>query len=271
MNSRDDRKDDTENKPRANLGVQWILLVGLLSTVLLAGIVFGILFIRQTNTELDDSRQLNCSLQLGQLATAFREYYASHKSFPPDVVYDSAGKPMHSWRMLLLPYLDEDAAEVYDAYDFGQPWNSTHNRQAMSRVPQRVVDLFSCKSSQANQDSTEGFAHYLLLTGDQTLWPRNSTEATRTVSQLTDGVEETIFLVESKQSDILWYEPRDIDRQSFLNALDESAEASSCDTCPLSSHVSGINVVYFDGSLQTISRQADMESVAAKTTIGAND
>ncbi len=53
------------------------------------------------------------------IALALRMYRQDKGCFPPAFVADSSGKPLHSWRTLILPYLDMSA--LYQAYDFAEP------------------------------------------------------------------------------------------------------------------------------------------------------
>ena len=52
-------------------------------------------------------------------------FHAITNHFPPAVIFGPDGKPWHSWRVLILPYLEEN--ELYNAYDFSQPWDSPRN------------------------------------------------------------------------------------------------------------------------------------------------
>ena len=54
-------------------------------------------------------------------------YEDEHGCFPPAYVADASGRPMHSWRVLILPYLDQQ--QLYDQYDFSEPWNGPNNQQ----------------------------------------------------------------------------------------------------------------------------------------------
>ena len=53
-------------------------------------------------------------------------YRDTYKVFPPAFIADADGKPMHSWRVLLLPYLEQQV--FYMRYRFDEPWDSPHNR-----------------------------------------------------------------------------------------------------------------------------------------------
>ncbi len=76
---------------------------------------------------------------LNQLMLGLHNYHDVYGSFPPACVKDDRGRPLHSWRVLILPYINEQA--LYEQYDFSVPWNSPHN----SRLNDRMPDMFhSC-------------------------------------------------------------------------------------------------------------------------------
>src|SRR5262249_17915867 len=72
----------------------------------------------------------------------------AEKRYPPAVVYDKAGKPLHSWRVLLLPYLGED--KLYRQFHLDESWESAHNLQLLASIlpvfasarPSRTKDPF---------------------------------------------------------------------------------------------------------------------------------
>ena len=59
---------------------------------------------------------------------ALQAYHQANGCFPPAYIADKNGKPMHSWRVLILPYLDYD--DLYKAYDFSEPWDGPKNKTA---------------------------------------------------------------------------------------------------------------------------------------------
>jgi Protein of unknown function (DUF1559) len=60
-------------------------------------------------------------------------YHGDHGKLPPAVVYGKNGQPLYSWRVLLLPYLEE--GELYQAFHLDEPWDSPHNIQLLARMP----------------------------------------------------------------------------------------------------------------------------------------
>ena len=97
-----------------------------------------------------------------KIANAMAAYAVDHGTYPPAIIRDSSGAPMHSWRVLLLPYLNQ--TELHDQYDFNKPWNAPENSLLASQMP----DVFFSQASQGGQAYE---ACYQLVTGPNTLNP----------------------------------------------------------------------------------------------------
>ena len=70
---------------------------------------------------------------LKQIAMALQCYHQANGCFPPAYIADKTGKPMHSWRVLILPYLDRD--DLYKAYNFTEPWDGPNNKKLATSRP----------------------------------------------------------------------------------------------------------------------------------------
>ncbi len=51
------------------------------------------------------ARQSQCAAACSQLLLALHNYHSEYNALPPAYIADSSGKPMHSWRVLLLPFV----------------------------------------------------------------------------------------------------------------------------------------------------------------------
>lgn len=100
-----------------------LLLVGALAALVLPG--------WKRAASGDPVRQVR--QQLTRIGAAIQQYHADHGAYPPAFVADVNGQPMHSWRVLLLPYLGE--RRLYEDYDLHEPWDGPHNRLLVSRKP----------------------------------------------------------------------------------------------------------------------------------------
>ena len=140
-----------------------------------------------------------CSTRLERLADAFEAYYEDHCHFPPATVNDSDGKPMHSWRALLLPYVGQE--QIHDWYDFSQPWDATKNRSLAPYIPSH----YTCRSPALSKFTS---TYYFAVVGPNTAWSGTNVI---TKEDIQDGAANTILIVEIKRdTGIHWMQPADL-------------------------------------------------------------
>lgn len=144
------------------------------------------------------SRRALCRSNLKIIGLALREYHDHYGSFPPLYVADSDNVPQHSWRVLLLPFLDQ--SPLFHAYRLNEPWNSAHNLALARNRP----SIYACTNNSRNDMVTS----YVALTGYGTAWP--TPPETCRIADVHDGLYCTAQVAEINNSDIVWTEPRDI-------------------------------------------------------------
>ena len=71
-----------------------------------------------------------CANNMKRIALALRNYHTAYGCFPPAYVADKNGRPMHSWRVLILPFLKEDP--LYKQYKFSEPWDGPNNKKLIA-------------------------------------------------------------------------------------------------------------------------------------------
>jgi hypothetical protein len=74
------------------------------------------------------------------VALALHNYHDKHGRLPPAVVYGEDGKPLHSWRVLLLPFIAQ--GELYREFKLDEPWDSPHNLALLPRMPATFAPPF---------------------------------------------------------------------------------------------------------------------------------
>ena len=149
-----------------------------------------------------DARAAQCRNNLKEIALALNYYHDKYSSFPPVFVPDNDGRPMHSWRVLLLPFLqDAKNNELYQRYRFDEPWDGPTN----SLLHGENVSAYSCPSDMAPFLSR--WTSYLAISGPGTIWRHDTVIGFRDIK---DSVEDTLAFVEVANSGIHWLEPRDI-------------------------------------------------------------
>jgi beta-lactamase regulating signal transducer with metallopeptidase domain len=143
------------------------------------------------------ARRAQSANNLKQLMLAMHNYADANGHFPPAVVLGPDGKTPHSWRVALLPYLEQ--APLYNEYMMDEPWDSPANRKVLEACPK----LFTFPGDEAGNTSSA----YYALTGPETVMPVDGKGVG--FAQILDGTSNTIALVEAKR-DIPWTKPEDI-------------------------------------------------------------
>jgi len=144
------------------------------------------------------AQKSHVSNALKQLALATYVYMDSHRVFPPAFKADGNGKPLLSWRVLVLPYLE--GQELYKQFHLDEPWDSPHNKQLISKMP----DIYRHPASKfAGQYKTA----YLAVRGKDTMFPGAAAVRLRDVR---DGTSQTLMLVEvDDEHAVVWTRPDD--------------------------------------------------------------
>lgn len=161
------------------------------------------------NVTSTPSRRNMCLNNMKQLLLAIQNYTDTNGHLPPPYSVDANGKPLHSWRVLLLPYMEGNS--MYEDIRYDEPWNSPHNRQFASLMPEeyRCPSCMECDgtSSFRNVVGDANTPSYFAVVADTTCWPPNGT---RKYDDITDGFRNTVLLVESAQRHVNWMEPVDL-------------------------------------------------------------
>lgn len=176
-------------------------LSGLGISPLQAGIVAGMWLpaVWKVREAANRSSSMNNMKMLG---LALHNYEASNGRFPPAVVTDKDGKPLYSWRVLILPYIEQDA--VYRAWKLDEPWDSPNNR----RLSEVVIKAF-CEPTEPPGNST----HYRVFHGNGAVF--NVAKAGKTmaggtrISEILDGTSNTIMIAQTRDA-VPWAAPDEI-------------------------------------------------------------
>ena len=147
------------------------------------------------------SEPQSCNIKMRTLVLAFHKYADTNNElrFPPPFTVNVDNKPLHSWRVLILPFIGQE--ELYKAIRLEEPWNSEHNKQFHDKMP----EAFRCPAStlgNPNRDTT-----YCMVVGKDVIGVPDGKGTT--VPQITDGTSHTILLVERK-TPVCWMEPTDV-------------------------------------------------------------
>ncbi len=195
-----------------------------------------------------------------QIGVALNNYHNDHGTFPPAYLADKNGKPQHSWRVLILPYLAERA--LYEEYNFDEPWNGPNNSKLLDRMP----PMYRYPSPFRDTKERTG-ACFVAVVGPETAWPGKTA---RKFADLRDAMYQTALLIEYDNESIPWLEPRDLEMDEALELL-----ASGKPTGYYHSEnffyqdFVGRSVLFADGSTRTFDRGGSQSVWSAM--LGVND
>jgi hypothetical protein len=157
--------------------------------------------------------------RLTKLVDALNRYHDVNNHYPPAVVYSEDGKtPLYSWRVALLPHLDDPKAkQLYKEFVKTKPWNDPENEKLLSRMPEIFVHP-GVRFHPEQKEFASKVTCFQLLTGHDTAFGGNR-KPTR--ADIRDGLDNTILLVESKDL-VEWSKPKDVEIPATAAELKKS-------------------------------------------------
>jgi Protein of unknown function (DUF1559) len=175
--------------PRVRFTV-WRLMVAVVVCAPLSHL-FAILVIRPMMVAAWDQ---GCQANLRAIGLALQAYHDDHGCYPRAYTTDASGRPMHSWRALILPYVGE--SDLFRAYRFDEPWDGPNN----TRLARHVPAIYQCRAH-----PHPGPSSYAVIVGPGTVFPGSSCVS---ASQIKDP--RACLVVELGGAGIPWLEPRDL-------------------------------------------------------------
>lgn len=178
--------------------------------------------------------------KLRQIALAASMYLSQNNAFPPQAIASTDGKPLLSWRVALLPFLEQE--ELFRKFRLNEPWDSPHNRALIAAMP----DVY------ASRRSEPGKTRFLAVVGDPNQpavihFPRSAR-----LEEVTDGTSNSLLVVESAEA-VEWTRPEDLTLASNT-ALTERMRQE------------GFLAAFADGSVLRIAGGLDARLIAALVT-----
>ncbi len=238
-----------------------IMLAAALPALLIVGVaVIGILIallLPAVQAAREAARRAMCISNLKQIGLAMHNYHDTYKCFPPAYIPDENGRPMHSWRVLLLPFMEQEM--LYQQYDFDEPWDGPNN----SRLAGMMPTIYRCPSEHSMVDDSD--TSYAMVVGPGTI--SDGPTATQ-IGRIAEGTANTIMVVEVAGAGINWLEPRDLDADEIGPEIEDPFGAVGGMS---SDHPSVVNALFCDGTVHSIDKFIDEALLKALTTIAGGE
>ena len=204
-------------------------------------------FVPTVSRQGEAGRRSDCRNNHKQIGLALHNY--AYGSFPPAYTVDATGKPLHSWRTLILPYLDQ--RPLYEQIDLSKPWDDPVNAEIL-KTP---INAYRCPSS----DPASNHTTYLGVAGRNGSFFQNTP---RKIEDFPDGFATTWMVIEvPREHAVPWGSPNDADEALILSVKPQSKLP----------HKDGFHVLFGDGRVERLRADLPASERRAAISIAGND
>jgi hypothetical protein len=197
-------------------------------------------------TQLKEAAQRTQSLQgLRQLGVAMHSYHEVYRHFPPPAIYSKDGKPLLSWRVALLPYVEQE--QLFGQFHLDEPWDSEHNKKLLALMPKLYA-------APPGREPKEPYHTYLQVFVGKEAAFKADPSARMSFADFKDGTSNTLLIVEAGEP-VPWTKPADLafDLEGPLPKLEGPFK-------------DGFNAVFADGGVSFLRRSLKEETLRALIT-----
>ena len=207
-NTRQSTPETKTPSPAPSSGNSWFLirLLAYGATILLV----VAMLLPSVRSSREAARRNSCNSNLKQIAFALNNYEAVHGAYPPAYTVDAEGRPLHSWRTLILPYLEQKA--LYESIDLTKPWDDPANEQARNTS----LSVYQCPSLPDDDPEHANFTTYLAV-----VTPDSAIRTTHSLSHAEiPATFDTLLVIDAPPSQAThWMSPVDADEQLLLHVI----------------------------------------------------
>jgi hypothetical protein len=160
----------------------------------------GLAVVEAVQRVRDAAARAQASNNLKQIALAMHNYASTFDGrLPAQATFDKNGKPLLSWRVTILPYIDEQ--NLYNQFHLDEPWDSEHNKKLLAKMPKIYASPQDDKAMKAHTTYYQGFV------GKGAFF--EGKKGLRMPQDFPDGTSNTFMIVEASKA-VPWTKPEDI-------------------------------------------------------------
>ena len=173
-------------------------LIELLVVIGICSLLFAMLW-PAVNAAKQAQRRSDCTYHLKQISIGFHNYHDTCGLLPSAYVTDEEGQPLYSWRISILPFVEQQ--NLHKVFRLDEAWNGEHNLTLFDQRP----SIYTCPQ-QYRFEGQPGDCPYGMIVG-----PHTVSDGPRAVklAEITDGTSNTILVAETRKH-IPWSSPTDI-------------------------------------------------------------
>lgn len=197
----------------------------------------------------EPGRRLQCVNNLKQIALALHAYNQRYGTLPPLWTGDAAGRRLHSWRTLILPFLDdfERTEATFRAIDLARPWDDPAQAAAARAIP----NVYRCPSAKLPPGKTS----YLARVGPDACF---RPDAPRRLAEVGGDQGATLMVIEADTTGVVpWMAPLDAD-ESWLRRFDPDGDVP---------HSGGREAAFADGSVGFFKSPLSAAAIRARSFV----
>jgi hypothetical protein len=153
--------------------------------------------VQEQQNQIDRVSSIN---NLKLIGLAMHNFASANRALPPAYLAGKDGKPLLSWRVRILPYLDQE--NLFRQFHLDEPWDSEHNKPLLANMP----NVYKAPGSKV---ADQYKANYLTVRGKDTIF---SGKSPCTFGAIKDGTSNTVMTVEvSDARAVEWTRPDDFE------------------------------------------------------------
>jgi len=212
-----------------------------------AGFLVGLL-LPAVQASREAARRMQSSNNLKQIALAMHMYHDTFGKLPKAAITSPAGEPLLSWRVSILPFIEE--GQLYEQFRLDEPWDSPHNAALVQQMPAVYAS--------PGLPLMPGHTTYHAATGERMLFPPGRETK---FADVTDGLSNTLMVMEGNAaSQVPWTSP------DYVEIDDNDPLANFRSARP-----GGFNAAIGDGSVKFLADMIDLQVFKALLTRDGNE
>jgi prepilin-type processing-associated H-X9-DG protein len=225
----------------------------------IGGIIFGVIgclatiafFMPAVRSAREAARRAQCTNNLKQIGLAMHNYHEANARLPTAAITDKNGRPLLSWRVAILPYLE--SRDLYAQFHLDEPWDSPHNLSLLEAMPQ----VYACPSDNTLKPGMTG---YQAVIGSNTGFTADFTPLQ--FQDFTDGLTWTLLIGESPRH-VPWTKPEDLPFDMNLPLTGLGSHHGY--------HNNGFNALFADGSVRFLKSSINPSVLGGLVTRNGNE